>query len=115
MADIFVQHSDGTVEAIPVVPGSAPNKVVMVRAPRIPIICGEEKYSNPTFMIVKEPDGFVREARGMPFLCVDRESKNNFMHVVKAINYRDRYYSNDNAVPGPAAGQPHEDTWPWSD
>lgn len=115
MADIFIQHADGTVESIPVVPGSAPDKVILTRAPRIPLVLGEEKYANPTFIIVREPSEAVRHRRGFPFLAVDRESKNNFMHIVKAVNYSDAYYANDNAVAGPNPGQPHEDTWPWSD
>lgn len=115
MADIFIQHSDGTTESIPVQPGSAPDKVVLTRAPRIPIIAGEEKYANPTFVIVKEPNETIRVRRGLPFLTVDRESKSNFMHIVKAVNYTDAYYQNDNTPPGPNPGQPHEDTWPWSD
>lgn len=103
MADIFVQHTDNTTESIPCTQGSSLDKVMLGRAPKAPLSLANENFARATFWIVRPPQ-LVRE---QSFLLVDKEAKNNFMVLVKAVNYDDRYYQHDTVVAT-------EESWPWA-
>jgi hypothetical protein len=87
---IFLQHVDKTVEAIGVTPGSDPYKVVLANAPRLALSLDRDNFAVATFQIVGNTD-----ARNSPFLITEKSARNNFTVEVKAINYSDKYYQND--------------------
>jgi hypothetical protein len=87
---IFLQHYDGTVEAIPISPGSAINKLVLSDAPSIALVLDAEKYARTTYMIVSDID---RAASA--FLLQEKDAKDGGQYGIKAINYDDRYYEHD--------------------
>lgn len=86
----FVQLYDGTIDAIPAVAGSSPRKLVLSRAPRLPLALDDYLYARTTFMLVGNT-----ETRENAFLVSEKESQSNFTSVVRAINYDARYYAND--------------------
>jgi hypothetical protein len=87
---IFLQLYDGTVEAIPIAPGSAENKVVLNDAPSMALVLDAAKYARTTYMIVSDLD---RAASA--FLLQEKDPKDGGQYGVKAINYDDRYYDHD--------------------
>lgn len=86
----FIQLYDGTIEAIPAVAGSSPRKLVLSRAPRLPLALDDDLYARTTFILVGNT-----ETRENAFLVSEKESQSNFTSVVRAINYDSRYYAND--------------------
>lgn len=87
---IFLQLPDGTVESMPVYPGSEPGYVVLSRAPRISLVLDSAMYSRTTFVIVKDSD-----PRERAFLVTEKDPKENFTSLVRAVNYDARYYDGD--------------------
>ena len=87
---MFLQLYDGTLDAIPVVAGSSARKVVLSRAPRLPLSLEDDFYARTTFMLVGNS-----EPRENAFLVSEKESQSNFTSVVRAVNYDVRYYAND--------------------
>ena len=87
---LFVQMCDGTIDAIPVTPGSASDRVVLGRAPRLPLALDDDLYARTTFILVGNS-----EPRENAFLVSEKESQSNFTSIVRAINYDARYYQND--------------------
>lgn len=87
---IFLQLCDGTLDAIPVVVGSSPRKVVLSRAPRLPLAVEDDLYARTTFILAANT-----ESRQNAFLVSEKESQSNFTSTVRAINYDFRYYAND--------------------
>jgi hypothetical protein len=87
---LFLQLSDGSVEAIPVVAGSAADRVVIARAPRLPLVLEEESYARTTYQLV--PDS---EARSSAFLITEKDAQDNFTYAIQAVNYSPMYYAND--------------------
>ncbi len=100
MATIYLQLKDGTVQLIDVTAGSAPDKVVLASAPRIPLAVDEDQSVKTAYELVLTGDTKVRA-----FVVAEKESKDtSFTSVVKAVNYDDRYYANDQDSPA-------EDQW----
>lgn len=87
---LFIQHTDGMVESIPVTPGASARQVVLSRAPRLPLALDEDLYARATFMLVGNT-----EPRENAFLVSEKTSQSNFTSVVRAVNYDARYYAND--------------------
>jgi len=87
---LFLQLSDGTLDSIPVTAGDKPNKVILSRAPRLPLSLSDDLYARTTFILVGNED-----SRENAFLVSEKESQGNFTSVVRAINYDSRYYTND--------------------
>jgi len=87
---MFLQLTDGTVEAIPIMNQTSDRKVVLARAPRLPLAVDNELYARSSFMISSYQD-----VRPSAFLMVEKESQNNFTSAIKAVNYDVRYYAND--------------------
>jgi hypothetical protein len=88
---IFLQHIDGSVESIQLAgPGSAPNRVILHNAPKLPLAVDSGNYARATFTIVTESP-----PQSQTFLLSEKDAKDNFTMTVKAVNYDDRYYDND--------------------
>lgn len=87
---IFLQHIDGTVESIPVRPGRTSRHVILERAPRLPLAVSDGLYARA---------GYILAAGETPsenaFLVVEKAPQGNFTSTIRAVNYEDRYYSND--------------------
>lgn len=87
---LFLQLYDGTLDAIPVISGSSADKVVLNRAPRLPLALDDDLYARTTFILVGNS-----EPRENAFLVSEKDSQSNFTSVVRAVNYDARYYTND--------------------
>jgi len=89
---IFLQNSDGRVEAMEVTYGGSRRHALLERVPRTPIVARGEAYNTTTYIIgVGESP---RQAR--PFLVTEKGSPNDDGTIpVTAINYDARYYQND--------------------
>lgn len=87
---VFVQHTDGTVESIPVTAGSNSKSVVLSRAPRLPLALDDGLYARATFILVGDD-----EPRENAFLVVEKSPQSNFTSTVRAVNYDSRYYGAD--------------------
>lgn len=87
---IFLQLFDGTLDAIPVTPGTSARKVVLTRAPRLPLALDDDLYARTTFILVGS-----KEPRENAFLVSEKDSQTNFTSIIRAVNYDGRYYSND--------------------
>lgn len=87
---IFLQHTDGTVESIPITADPAPNKVLLSRAPKLPLALEEGLFARASYIIVSNT-----AARESAFLLSEKTPQSNFTSVVKAVNYDGRYYQND--------------------
>lgn len=88
--NIFLQHSDGTVESIGATPTSDPYKVVLAQAPRLPLALEEGLFARAQYILIGD-----NEPRGSAFLIVEKDPQTNFTSVVRAVNYDKRYYTND--------------------
>ena len=88
---IFLQHVDGTVESIGITAGTADNKVVLANAPRLSLVTDQNKYARTGYNIVASND-----ARGTAFLVTEKQPNDNFTSRVGAVNYSDKYYTQDN-------------------
>lgn len=87
---IFLQLSDGSVESMTVAPGPTARQVVLSRAPRLPLALDDDLYARTTFILVGNS-----EPRENAFLVSEKDSQTNFTSIVRAVNYDNRYYTND--------------------
>lgn len=87
---IFIQLPDGTVDAMPVTPGSSDHKVVLGRAPRIALSFDSENYALPTYQIVRNDS-----PRPDAFLITQRQPDAQLTYSIQAVNYSFIYYAND--------------------
>jgi hypothetical protein len=87
---IFLQHIDGTVEAINITPGVTKRNVILANPPRLTLALEDDLYARTTFIIVGNSEQAQR-----PFLVTEKTPHDNFTTVVKAVNYDERYYNND--------------------
>lgn len=87
---IFLQLHDGTVESMPISAGSAANRVILARAPLLPLALEDELYARTVYQIVGD------NAPGQSaFLIATKEGQDNFNYRIQAINYSGMYYAND--------------------
>lgn len=87
---IFLQLSDCTVESIPIQKGSTSNKVILQRAPRLPLVTDSANYAKTIFQIVGSDD-----SRQQAFLVTEKEPDTRYTNTIRAINYDARYYEHD--------------------
>lgn len=87
---IFLQLYDGTVDSISITAGSSANKVILSRAPNLPLALDDDLYARTTYIIIG-----VGDVRMNAFLVSEKQSQTNFTSSVKAINYDARYYEKD--------------------
>ena len=88
--NIFLQHSDGTVESMGVTATSDPYKVILAQAPRLPLALEEGLFARAQYILIGD-----NEPRGSAFLIVEKDPQSNFTSTVRAVNYDQRYYTND--------------------
>lgn len=88
--NIFLQHTDGTIESIGIIQGSTSYNVVLSNAPKAPLSLDQDAYARATYQIVGSAS-----TREHSFLLTEKEPQTNFTTIVKAINYNSEYYSND--------------------
>lgn len=89
---IFLQHVDGTVEAIDITPGSNEYEVILDYAPKSSLATDADLYARATYIIAKADN-----PRESAFIVTEREPQDRFTSSIKAISYSDRYYQNDGA------------------
>ncbi len=87
---IFLQHTDGTVEAIPITAGASSRLVTLAHAPKAPLALDEDFYARAIYQIVGKSS-----QREQAFLLTEKEPQNNFTSLLRAINYSAEYYFND--------------------
>lgn len=88
---IFLQMYDGSMEAIPVGPaGDDPYALVLTRAPRLPLVVADASFAKTTFTLVRD-----ESPRQVAFLVTERDSGDNTVSTVTAVNYSDKYYQHD--------------------
>lgn len=88
---IFIQHYDGTVEAIALASaGPDPYLVVLATPPSLPLAIGDDLPHNATYQIVSNTS-----PRSSAFLLSERSPQDNFTSRITAINYDARYYDAD--------------------
>lgn len=88
--NIFLQLPDGTVESLPASPGTSPNRIVLSRAPRLPLALEDGLFARASFILIGD-----NEPRGSAFLIVEKDQQSNFTSTVRAVNYDSRYYAQD--------------------
>ena len=86
----FFQLPDGTVESIPVSSGPEGMSMLLLKAPRLPLVVDDGAYARATYVVA--PEGAMNAA---PFLVTERDIKDNMTVTLQAVNYDDRYYEND--------------------
>lgn len=87
---LFLQHTDGTIESIPVTAGATTRQLILSRAPRLPLALDDGLYARATYILVANT-----APRENAFLVTEKTSQSNFTSMVRAVNYDDRYYGND--------------------
>lgn len=87
---MFVQHYDGTVQAIPVTPGASKFEATLGAPPTSALSLDPDNFAVATYQIVGN-----NEPRGSAFLLTEKTPKSNFTLTLKAINYDVRYYAKD--------------------
>lgn len=84
----FLQLADGTVQSIPVTPGTMPNEVVLAQVPRVALAL--DGAAPTAYEIVADDDTKQRA-----FIVSEKEPQGRFTVIVRGFNYDARYYSND--------------------
>ena len=87
---IFLQHYDGTVEAIECTAGTDANQVVLADAPALSLVVDPEGYARATFLLIGD-----EETQQTAFLVAEKDPQTKMTSVVHAVNYDARYYAND--------------------
>lgn len=87
---IFLQHYDGSVQALMIEPGADKWHVVLEGAPALPLSLGPEQSVVAHYWIVGN-----NEPRALAFLMTEKEPSGKNTYSLTAINYDSRYYSND--------------------
>ncbi len=89
---IFLQNSDGRVEAMDITYGGSRRHALLERVPRTPIVVRGEAYNATAYIIGVGQS--PRQAR--PFLVTEKGAPNDDGTIpLTAINYDARYYQND--------------------
>jgi hypothetical protein len=90
---IFLQHYDGTTEAINCIANLESNEVVLAHAPRLALVTDPESAAQTRYILVSSYDGNTNA-----FLVGEKTPANKMTYNVKATNYDTRYYSRDGDV-----------------
>lgn len=92
---IFVQIPNGTVDAIPMIPGPLANQVILSRPPSSAIMFGYNVSRVPAlYWVVPEDDD--EEAA---FIVSEKSPTDKMTSKITAINYSDLYYTQDGVDP----------------
>lgn len=101
---IFLQHINGTIEAIQCYTGSASNKVVLKQAPLSPLNTDPNSWSQGATYLISHSDADSIDAsalndltysRTSGFLVAEKTPHDNQTFELKAVNYDTRYYEHD--------------------
>lgn len=87
---IFLQHVDGSVEAIPVTAGASSRLVTLAHAPKAALSLDDDAYARALYQIVGN-----NSSREQAFLVTEKEPQDNFTSIVRAVNYSPKYYDKD--------------------
>lgn len=87
---IHLQHTDGSVEAIPITAGADQWHIVLDDAPTLPLSLGYNQSVVASYWIVGD-----NEPRASAFLMTEKETAGKNTFSITAINYDARYYTND--------------------
>lgn len=87
---LFVQHTDGTSESIPVLSQLSDTVIVLKTVPRRPLATAPDLFARATFILV----GNTEKGQNT-YLVTERRPNDNLTSTVTAVNYDDRYYQND--------------------
>lgn len=87
---IFLQLYDESVQSIAITPTSDPYVVTLVSLPNLPLVYDSNNYAKTTYLIVANND-----SREKAFIVTEKTPNSGFTSNISAINYDDRYYSND--------------------
>lgn len=101
---IFLQHTNGTVEAIPVTLGVTAFDLVLGFAPAFPLVTNQNQGVPTRYIVASDQD---RRAR--TYLLMEMEDNNDGTYKLTAINYSPLYYQNDGMTAWlffPPIGQP---------
>lgn len=90
---IFLQHIDGTVEALGATAGEDDYHVELSAAPRMPLSIDAGNFATATYLIVPDDDVQTRA-----FILSERSPKSNLTESVSAVNYSFLYYQNDELI-----------------
>ena len=91
--NIYLQHTDGTVESIAITGCTNKRYVTLAQAPRLPLAINANNFASATYMIVGASDAHIRE-----FLVVEKSPNSNFTVKIRAVNYDSRFYQDDSAL-----------------
>ena len=89
-SSIYLQMSDGTVDIIGCIEGSAKNQVILNRAPLMPLVVDSDRYAKTTYEIVNAGN----ETSSM-FLLAEMSPQSKMTNSLKCVNYDARYYEKD--------------------
>jgi hypothetical protein len=88
---VFLQYYDGSVENISIInPNTDAYEILLSHPPRLPLVLQDDAYATTTYMIVGNSD-----TTSKAFLVTERSSNGDLTTKITAINYDNRYYSND--------------------
>jgi len=87
---IYLQMGDGTVDLIPITPGSAKNKVVLGRLPNSALKLSADDFINTIYTVVNDDT-----KDSLPYLVAKKDPVDQFSNTITAVNYDVRYYLND--------------------
>tara|TARA_B100000678_G_scaffold237062_1_gene206800 strand:+ start:20020 stop:22584 length:2565 start_codon:yes stop_codon:yes gene_type:complete len=87
---MFLQHIDGTVEAIDIVSLDRSNRVILAQAPKMALSVDINNYQRATYQVVEASD-----AGRNAFLVQEKEMSRDLTSTIRAVNYDDRFYSHD--------------------
>lgn len=87
---VFLQLTDGTVQAITATQGSDQYEIVITDEPSLELSVNPSNFTLATYILVADDDSQVRQ-----FMVQERLAGDRFTHTIRAINYDSAYYAND--------------------
>lgn len=90
---IFLQLPSGIVEAIACSYAANRNQVTLLGVPSEDLITADDAGVRTLYQIIKAADN--NKGNNKAFLLTDKTPQSNFVNSLTAVNYDDRYYTND--------------------
>lgn len=91
---IYLQLSDGTIDAIGVTQGASPTEVILATAPTLPLNVDPTTWARTTYMIALPPNA-SEPYQTAQMLLTEKNPEDNQQYTLSAVNYDPRYYAND--------------------
>lgn len=89
---IHLQMPDASIDIIQCLKAEQSNQVILIRAPRMPLVIDDDRYIRTTYSIIKATDT-DRQA----FLLTEMSPNDAMTNKLTCINYDDRYYEKDHS------------------